>query len=160
MFIDEKGKIFGKISVIDLALIVLIIAACAFIGVKFFGNNSTGSKSIECSYVVKIKNIRESSVKHLKVGDTLYNDDNAYMGVIEKDPQYTKATDTEVKNDGSFAVSEIPEKVDVLLTIKGSGLKNTNGFYLDGKVALLIGTERFFKGDDIDFTATVVEVLN
>ena len=153
-------KIFGKINVIDLALIVLIIAAGAFVGVKFFGNSSADTQTLECSYVVKIENIKETSLKYLKAGDTLYNDDNAFMGVIEKEPEYVNATEIAIKNDGSYAEAELPERVDVLLTIRGEGMKNSNGFYLDGKVALLLGTDRFFKADDIDFTATIVEILD
>ncbi len=159
MFIDEKGKLFGKISVIDIALIVLVIAAVAFVGIKFFGGHADNSENTECSYVVKIDNIKETSLKYLKVGDTLFDDDGAFMGVIEKDPVSAVATDVAIKNDGSYAIAEIPGRVDVLLTIKGDGLKNNNGFYLDGKVALLLGTDRFFKGDDIDFTGSIVEII-
>ena len=148
MFIDEKGKIFGKINVIDLALIVLIIAAGAFVGVKFFGNSSADTQTLECSYVVKIENIKETSLKYLKTGDTLYNDDNAFMGVIEKEPEYVNATEIAIKNDGSYAEAELPERVDVLLTIRGEGMKNSNGFYLDGKVSAIFGTHTHVQTND------------
>lgn len=158
MFIDEKGKLFGKISVIDIALIVLVAAAVAFVGIKFFGNGTDDSQQMECSYVVEIKDIKESSLEYIKEGDMLYDDKGAFMGVIEKTPKATPSVKVVEKNDGTFATAEVPGRVDVLVNIRGGGIKNANGFYLDGKVSLLLGTYRFFKDDDIDFTASVVEI--
>lgn len=37
--IDEKGKLFGKLNIIDLLVIVLIIAVVAVLGVKLLGSN-------------------------------------------------------------------------------------------------------------------------
>lgn len=37
--IDEKGKLFGKINIIDLLIIVLIVAALVVVGVKVLGGD-------------------------------------------------------------------------------------------------------------------------
>ena len=159
MFIDDKGKLFGKISLVDIALVLLIIAAGIFVGFKFLGGAGSDVQMAECTYVVKIENIKETSLKFIKSGDKLFNENDAFMGVIAKDPEYTVATDIAIKNDGSYTVSEKQGRVDVWVTIKGEGIKSSNGFYLDGKVALLLGTDRFFKDESIDFKATVVEII-
>ncbi|MEG1241177.1 MAG: DUF4330 domain-containing protein [Oscillospiraceae bacterium] len=36
--VDEKGKLFGKINIIDLLVIILVIAAIALVGWKVIGN--------------------------------------------------------------------------------------------------------------------------
>lgn len=40
---DEKGKLFGKINIIDLLVIVVIIIALLVVGVKLLGGNSADS---------------------------------------------------------------------------------------------------------------------
>ncbi len=37
--IDEKGKLFGKLNIIDLLVIVLVIAAAVVVGAKFLGGS-------------------------------------------------------------------------------------------------------------------------
>ena len=39
--IDEKGRLFGKVNIVDLIIVIIIIAAAAFIGMKLFGPEST-----------------------------------------------------------------------------------------------------------------------
>lgn len=41
--VDEKGKLFGKLNLIDLLVIVLIIAAVAVVGLKFLGGGGSGA---------------------------------------------------------------------------------------------------------------------
>ena len=36
--IDEKGKLFGKVNIVDLIIVVIILAAAAFIGMKLLGH--------------------------------------------------------------------------------------------------------------------------
>ena len=37
--IDKNGKLFGKINIIDLLIILVIVAAIAFVGKRFFAGN-------------------------------------------------------------------------------------------------------------------------
>lgn len=38
--IDEKGRLFGKVNIVDLIIVVIILAAAAFIGMKLLGPES------------------------------------------------------------------------------------------------------------------------
>ncbi|MEG0754956.1 MAG: DUF4330 domain-containing protein, partial [Oscillospiraceae bacterium] len=40
--VDEKGKLFGKINIIDLLVIILVIAGLALVGWKVIGNRGAG----------------------------------------------------------------------------------------------------------------------
>ena len=37
--LDKNGKLFGKINIIDLLIILIVIAAVIFVGMRFFGGN-------------------------------------------------------------------------------------------------------------------------
>jgi len=160
MLIDKNGRLFGKISIVDIVVALLIIVAVSFVGLRFVKKTSMASQQAEKVYVVEVKDIKESSIKYFKVGDTLYNEDGAYLGIIDIEPEITVAMVSQEKSDGSFAYAEKPGRYDVRITIRGKGFDNGNAFFLDGKVALLVGAERYFKADDIDFTGNIIEIID
>lgn len=52
---DEKGRLFGKLNIIDALVAVILIVAVAFVGMKLKGNNdvvSTSSGSTEIEFTV------------------------------------------------------------------------------------------------------------
>ena len=38
--IDEKGRLFGKVNIVDLLIVIIILAAGAFLGMKLLGPDS------------------------------------------------------------------------------------------------------------------------
>lgn len=76
--LDEKGKLFGKINVIDLLVIVVIFAVLIGIGAKVLGGNADESSNPEASqsgqsgqaakltYTVRVTAQREDVVEWLK----------------------------------------------------------------------------------------------
>ena len=67
MIINKEGKLFGKISIVDIAVVLIVILLAIGIYTRFSGNTkvvvSNGQK-IECTFVVK--NLRQYSVDALK----------------------------------------------------------------------------------------------
>ncbi|MBQ3573467.1 MAG: DUF4330 family protein, partial [Clostridia bacterium] len=54
MIINKEGKIFGKISIIDIAVVLIIIVLAACIYIKFWGTTqtiATTAQDIECTFV-------------------------------------------------------------------------------------------------------------
>lgn len=53
--VDEKGKLFGKLNLIDLLVIILIIAAAVVVGVKVLGGGEEGAApSTKLTYTVRV----------------------------------------------------------------------------------------------------------
>lgn len=53
--VDEKGKLFGKLNIIDLLVIILIIAAVIVVGVKVLGGGSDeGTSTTRLTYTVRV----------------------------------------------------------------------------------------------------------
>ena len=57
--IDKKGKIFGKLNLIDLIALILIVAVLALIGYKLLDNQSgaLGGEGEPVVYTVKVKGV-------------------------------------------------------------------------------------------------------
>ena len=74
MIINKEGKLFGKIRIVDIAVVLIVILLAIGIYTRFSGNTkvvvSNGQK-IECTFVVK--NLRQYSVDELKKGGAMYD---------------------------------------------------------------------------------------
>ena len=56
MFIDEKGRLFSKISIVDILVLIFVVCAALFVGLKFFApaENITGSQETAYEYTFKV----------------------------------------------------------------------------------------------------------
>ena len=45
--VDEKGRLFGKLNLIDLAVIIIVLAVVAAVGMKLFGNKAVASATTQ-----------------------------------------------------------------------------------------------------------------
>lgn len=59
--IDKKGKLFGKLNIIDLIVIVLIVAVVALLGLKLMGGQGGGlaGEGQPVVYTVKVDGVEE-----------------------------------------------------------------------------------------------------
>ena len=84
--IDKDGKLFGKINIIDLLLIVLIIGVAAFLFIKIKGRNTgTVTPQTQNMYEMKfyVEEVEDFVVEGMKDGENLYDDSkNMNLGKI------------------------------------------------------------------------------
>lgn len=135
MIMDSNGKLFGKISIVDIAVILVIIIAIAGIYFKFFvKTNKTVVSNSDFYYSVEVKNIRPVSAEALEKSKNLtvfLNEKiSGEMGEIV-DLKITPAVDTIEKENGELVEAVIPEKFDAIVTIKVNGKVNTKGYYTE-----------------------------
>lgn len=54
MFIDEKGKLFGKVNLLDLLVVLIIVAALVFGGYYFIGKDGAVGSKMTIEYTVEV----------------------------------------------------------------------------------------------------------
>lgn len=138
--IDSKGKVFGKINILDLLIVAVIavLAVSAFVKFDKAEKKLTSDKIIE--YTVKIKQIRQPSVDALKMEFTglVEPDTKKELGDIT-DMDITPAEELVRLNDGKYKKVEFVESYDALLTIRVKGTETEDNYYtLTGK-KLIVG---------------------
>ena len=121
--IDEKGKFFGLVNVIDLMVIILIIAIIGGIGYKMFSskiNANGGNITTEKEYVyvtLYASLVVPEVVENLHIGDKLVADNgftDAEIVSIESKPAAYVTTDS----TGKMVLTEHPLWKDVIVVIK------------------------------------------
>lgn len=116
--IDEKGKLFGIVNIIDLC-IVLFVAIAASVVVMFFSANSNvdqqaTQKRITIEVTAIEKDICDSMVKDKKIFDKIQNKALGTLVDVKIEPsvEYNVSKDT-----GEHIESEVPNRYDAELVI-------------------------------------------
>lgn len=52
--IDERGKLFGKLNIIDLLVVLFILAALAVVGTKVLGGGGESAATTKLTYTVRV----------------------------------------------------------------------------------------------------------
>lgn len=117
--IDSKGKLFGLINIIDLAVLVLVVLIAAAAFIKLGGEEAiTSDNTKEITFVVKARQQLETVAKSIKAGDTLVAGDKYVEGASIADVQYNPAEVTVTTADGKMVVAKDPVRMDIFITVK------------------------------------------
>lgn len=129
MLIDSKGKLFGKISVVDILIVVIIIGALAGVAYKLKKSNvvSPLAKSYTIQTVLYTDATTESSAKAIKEGDSVKDKvtgaDLGKVTKIEIGPSVIYGVDAA----GKVVVSQKPGYVSLKITVQGKGTYDSMG---------------------------------
>jgi len=137
MIIDKSGRLFGKVSVIDVLIIVLIVAAGFFFATRYFSNSSSpigpGSSLDELEITFYSEEVNNFDVDAIKIGDPAmeYAQYASFGNVVnvEKADSISWVGDfdgiiTPSSKDGYFS--------SVTVTTRARGRISDIGFELDG----------------------------
>ncbi len=145
-FLDKKGKLFGKINIIDFCVIIIIIvlAAGAVYKFKFMDKTSNNTAMQPVTYTVKVEKVRSYALDNIEVGDILFDktSGNAIGTIsnVESEP----ATDYVEMDDGSIVKGNVENRINIILTVDADAVKNESGYFVNRTYELLIGSQKKF----------------
>lgn len=130
--IDEKGRLFGKISIIDVFVIILVLVLAAAIYMRFFTKNETAVTSeVDFTYQIKVYAVRPTTANNVKAGDKMYSSESgALLGTVT-DVEVTDAVIEIEKSDGTFAEAATGDRCDAVITIDGTGIISNGRYFAD-----------------------------
>lgn len=141
MIINKEGKLFGKISIVDIAVVLIIIVLAVGIYIRFAGGANTvvtTDEEITCTFL--IRNVRMYSVEALRKGGPVYDKTSKeYIGDIT-DVRYEEGEYKVNMADGSFVNAAPEERYNVYVTVDFKGKVGDNGYYTAANKYLAAGT--------------------
>ena len=163
--IDGNGRLFGKISVIDVLVVLVVAVLAAALYFKSIQTH-TGSTVTEQSIVFQIRARGVDSYVYdaLRVGDGLYDLDYSSGGKaigrislieVERDPGMKLADEL---HDGAAELVEAENTVDLLITVEGSGLVDGRNYTLNRVYALGVNSSRTYYTKQAQFVGTVASI--
>lgn len=165
--IDRNGRLFGKISVIDV-LVILVVAVMA--AALYFKNNQahTGTAVNErlITFQIRARGVDDYVADAVLVGDSIYDQSYSSGGralgeitdvQIVRDPGAKLA---DKLTDGTVALLEAEDTVDLLITVEGWGLVTDGRYSINRVYDLGINSSRSYFTTRADFTGTVCDILD
>lgn len=137
---DKNGKIFGKISIIDLFVIILAAAVVIGIGIRYGSKITTAVKSseeFECT--IKVSNVREFTVDALEqkgvITDKKSEIELGEIIFVESEPAEFESTTA----DGRIINTTLPERYNCTVTIRAKGKVSDEAYIMDDSNELSVG---------------------
>lgn len=148
----------GRFNLVDAAVVALVLAlAAAGVYKFFFVNRGLALQNAVIEYKVLIENVRYPTVEGAKEGQTVKDvQTNAVIGtlVAKETSPYRQAVPT---LDGRVVLAEVPEKYNLLLTIRSPAVVTENNITIGNK-EIKIGAQIQVKTNVISCTGTVFGV--
>ena len=138
---DKNGKIFGKVSIIDLLVLLAVIVGAIGFSVRFFSTAAENvNENTKCEYVVEIQDVRAFTVDALaKKGVVTEKKSGGIIGEITN-VESKKYALPHVLSNGRVILVDIPEKYSVEVTVVGEGNVTSGGYYIGENVELSVGS--------------------
>lgn len=160
---DNKGRLFGKVSIIDV-LVVLVVAVMAV--ALYVKNNSleasmTGqSSNVPITFVVEAEHVNLNVADAIRVGDKVYDQDRASGGAIGTitNIEVTEAGRTERLTNGVYARMTNKDACNLLITIEGTGSVSGGGYSINKVYELGMNASRNFYTSYAVFTGSVTSI--
>lgn len=134
MLIDEKGKLFGKVNIIDLTIVLVIVVAFAGAYYKFSKAN-VGPMVKQDNVIIKFiaEEASDYAADAVKDGDVATDDkQNLVLGKVVGKPEIGEALTAGVNSEGEYVQSSMPGKVSAIVTVEGKGVMTKNGVVVNG----------------------------
>ncbi|HHW49361.1 MAG TPA: DUF4330 domain-containing protein [Clostridiaceae bacterium] len=154
MILDKKGKLFGKVSIIDIAIIIVVIMGLVIVWPKVF-RKDTGTSFVAKMDKLKIvfyqSEVQNFAVEAAKIGDI----------VTDKilNSTFGKVVDIETGESVSWVRTKTGEQAkvskegysSVFITVEGTGVYGNNGvkigngeYFIGQTITLHVGKAAFY----------------
>lgn len=159
--IDHNGRLFGKISVID----VLVVAVVAVLAVALSFKSSqthtgTNVSNDSITYQVLVSGVRTYVAEAIQCGDQMYDQDRTSGGSLGTitDIEVMDGTKLAELQDGTVEMVPVADGQTLLLTIEGSGIVSEGRYLLNRIYDLGVNSSRNFYTPYAQFTGTITSI--
>ncbi len=126
--VDEKGRLFGKVNVLDLIVVLLILAVAGRFGLRQFWavDAAPDGEEKEIEIVVRLQAVAQPTIDFLPVGTELTDSrNNAKVGKIVA-VRIEPALVVSQGDDGRVIETRSSDRFDYYLTVRGKAWSTAN----------------------------------
>lgn len=145
--IDERGFLFGKVSVVDVLALLLVVALGLMVLIRFLPKASSGpddpasgddiasAAKMKVEYVVKVSPASKWHLNTMEPGDLIYNGDGGVLLGTVKDIRWEPAMAMVTMDNGTVTYFPMEDYYDLYVTLETECSAGAGGYYL-GKLEL------------------------
>jgi hypothetical protein len=115
-FLDGRGRIFGKVNLVDVLVVLVVIALLVFGVARIHGGSST---TVPLGVTFRVQQVRKDTVDHLlQARGTLKDDSGTVLGTVEKVTAQPSQEEVLSPLSGKLQVQKSPLFQDVDITVR------------------------------------------
>lgn len=154
-FLDERGRIFGKVNIVDVVVLVVIVAIVVFAAVRLSGDDDVATVPVKVTFVeVDVDNAR---VAGLSAQGTIRDAAGNVIGELEA-VSAAPTVEELLTSDGQYKAFPSTIKSDVTFVVLGEGTVSDSTVHV-GKLAARVGAEVRIVGPGYEAETTIVNVV-
>ncbi len=166
--IDRDGRLFGKISIIDLLVIaaVVVIAAAVYVKKNATPTGSGTVKEQPIVFQIRAAGLEDYLTDAIRVGDKIYDANyssgSGPVGEITE-VQVLSSPGTllcEDMTDGTLPMLEAEGTVDLLITVRGSGVSDGRSYTINRVYEVGVNSSRTYRTNRANFVGTVSDIID
>lgn len=144
--LDEKGRLFGKVNLLDLVVLLAVLAVAGRFGYERWQGQQAApvGEDVPLKVVMRFAAVADPTLKWVKVGDKIYDSkSNTFMGEVTEvrhEPAIVVTTD----DDGRTYEQASKNRFDFYVTVAGSGRISPNAVTMSG-LEVKIGRVNYVK---------------
>ncbi len=163
--VDEKGKLFGKINLIDLLALIIIAAALIFLAVRFLGGSGSDviNGATKLTYTAQVQAVDKATYDEvMRQMELVDNKDqlmangellNAYVTKVEAVPHVSYNTDA--AGNMLRSVEDYPDgRLDLTFTVEGEVADPTTSKL--GTQEVRVGKSHILKTTHFEFAYSII----
>ncbi len=123
--IDEKGKLFGVVNIIDLCIVLFVALAAAVVVMFFSANSNLDAQTKQNIITIEVKSVEkeltDAMAEDKKIFDRIQNQPLGVLTGVEVKPsvEYNISKET-----GEHVESKVPGRYDAILIIEASSAED------------------------------------
>ncbi|MBK5252528.1 MAG: DUF4330 domain-containing protein [Peptostreptococcaceae bacterium] len=134
--IDDKGKLFGTINIIDLFVLLIIVLAAIFLAGRMLPGTESGEAGTqkEMEYTVKVEEVSKYTIDAANVGDAIFDfETGSDIGVISK-IGHNPHMEYLVNKDNEAVAIESLDKFDLFITVKANFVETDKALMIEDMI--------------------------
>ena len=157
-FLDERGRIFGRVSVVDILVLLVIIAVVVFAVVRLTGS---GSESAPLRVTYTVESVRQATVDQLvenaQVQGTVRDEGGTVLGKVEE-VVARPSMEEHLTPQGELKAFESPIFKDIDIVVVGEGSMSGSTIRV-GSVPMRVGRKVTLIGGKFEVQSVILDVL-
>ncbi len=159
--IDENGRLFGRISVIDVGVLLLaVVLVAAFVTKDEFTPVSVVAAPLQdVSYEITITNMPKGRLDSLREGDTLYDGETKYAIGTVAGVEVEDCAISLLKADGTYVMAPIEGRYNVTLHVDAKAMRDERQhIYVNRTSHIAVGLSLDLYTKSSQFGGTITEI--
>ena len=156
---DKNGKIFGKVSIVDLVVVLLVVALGAGAAYRFLAPAAqVDPGEVVIEYTLRVAQAREFVLEYYQPNLPVFDrHTNLYLGTIiavRGEPRYAHQSTA----DGTVVIAHQPGFISIEVDIRAAGRETENAIFIGGTREINVGSTVLMRSKFVDVETNVVDI--